>query len=334
MNNFCLIKNKNNKHDITGYGSIDYNFLISQSFISCESYVNFLNSAYIRTKELNLYNQDIAKIIDLNKTIYTLKPHISPESPIHYINLDNLKIYCNFLNDPNLKTIHTYPYDIENNLFDKHRAKYWIPNYNEWYKATYYNYQNEQYYTFPNSSDNIEDCHVLTNNKTNSHSPYGLINAGLKFFTIIDDQNTGLDYLIAGGSSNRHPMHSKAGVKYYVSKEYRSNYISPRICKKSETKEYTLKLYDTFGDGWGGNYIIINDANHRPITDKLYIEHGYGPLTIKLEIDRVDKNFNIRYYKHNNLSYENHYELYSSDDLIFASNMYETPPSNTIIPIT
>lgn len=332
MNNFCLIKHKNNIKDINGYGSVDYNFLISQSFISCEDYVNFLNCVSVKAKDLSLYNNRIANIIDLDKTIYTIKDGISPYSPISYINLENLKVYCNYLNNPDLKTIDTYPYNIYDQTVAKEGLNYWIPSYNEWYKATYFDYIKNKYYAFPNSSDSQPNKNQILNNIL---STYGLINAGLRCFTIINEENSISEYLISGGSQNRDPIHSKSGIKYFVSKDYTSSYISARICKRSNAKKYTLKLYDTFGDGWGENYIIVNDANHKPLTDKISIKHGYGPVSIELSIDDVEKNFNIQYYQNNKLSYENYYEIYDNEDnLIFASNMYETPPKNTIVPIS
>lgn len=331
MNNFCLIKNINNPEDTNGYGSTDHNFLIGQSFISCEEYVNFLNSVSIYVDQFHLYNKDIAKIVEKRHSVYTLKKDVYPYSPIRYINLENLKIYCNFLNNQDLRTIEQYPYNIYDNSVSEQDLLYWIPSYNEWYKATYYDAVNNKYYAFPNGSDTIQN---QSEQGKNTYSPYGVINAGLKLFTIINDQNTDLDYLIAGGSSHRHPIHSKSGTKYYVSKDYKAKYISARICKKSATKKYTIKLYDTFGDGWGDNYILINDANHKPISEKLFIKHGYGPVSIDIYVDKVEKNFNIKYFKQNHLSYENYYELYDGlDNLLFSSNMYETPPINTIIPI-
>ena len=331
MNNFCLIKYKNNIKDTNAHGSVPYNFLMSQSFISCEDYVNFLNAVSIRCKDLNLYNQKISKIIDLNKTIYTLKDGVDSYSPIRYINLENIKIYCNYLNSFNLKSIDEFPYNINTGSVNKDNLTYWVPTYDEWYKSAYFDYVNNKYWAFPHGTDNMP---AINEKSVNTFSPYGLINAGFKFFTIIDQENEDKEFLISGGSSNRHPIHAKSGTTFYVSKNYYSNYISSRICKKSDTKKYILKLYDTFGDGWGDNYIIINDANHKPLTEKLSISHGYGPVSIDLEIDTVDKNFNINYYKNNQLSYENYYELYDeSNDLVFSSTMHETPPKNTIVTI-
>lgn len=329
MSSFCLIKNKDNNKDINGFGSVSHNFLMSQNFISCEEYVNFLNSVSIRVKELNLYNEKLSQIINLTQNIYTLKEGIYPHKPISFVNLENIKIYCNYLNQCNLQTIDTYPYNIKDHSVAKEDLTYWIPSYDEWYKATYYDSQHQKYYCFPHGSDDIPTI----NQNQNSVSPYGLINAGLKYFTMIDEYDDSCNkYAIAGGSSNRSPIHSKSGTKYFVSKNYYASYISARICKKSQTKKYILKLYDTYGDGWGENYIIVNDANYKPITDKLQIAHGYGPIDIELNIDHAEKSFNIQYYKNNHLSYENYYEIYNeSNDLIFASNMYEPPPRNTII---
>lgn len=331
MNSYCLIKNKDNKKDLNGFGSVSYNFLISQNFLSCEEYVNFLNCISIKAKNILSNNTKIYEIIENSRGIYSLHTHINPTDPISCISLRDLKVYCNWINTQDLRLLEEFPYNLANNTFDFNNAKFWIPTYNEWYKATYYDHNTEKYFCFPHSSDDISATQI----HNNTSSPYGVINAGLKYFTIIDEYKDDNSYVIAGGSSNRNPIHSKSGSKFYISDNYYANYISARLCQKSETKKYTLKLYDTYGDGWGKNFIIINDANYKPLSDKITMEHGYGPISIDIEIDKVDRYFNIQYYNSDHLSYENHYELYNeAGDLLFASNMYEPPPKNTIISLS
>jgi hypothetical protein len=327
MSNYCLIKNKNNEPDINTYGSVDYNFFIQQNFISCENYVEFLNCISPLVEPLGLYNQYTKNIIQSQQSIFSLNPDVDPYSPIKYININNLKIYCNWINTHNLKIINEFPYNIKENTFEKSAAKYWIPNFNEWYKAVYYDAYEKKYWAFPNSSDSYSDSDMYNNTMTK----YGLINAGFKYFTIIDNSYAD-KYTISGGSNNRHPNNAKSGIKYEVSNEYYANYISARICKKSETKQFTVKLYDTYGDGWKDNYIDINDSLHNPIISNITLDHGYGPYTKIINIDLAEKNFNIRYHSKNKLSYENYYEIYDCDNkLIFKSTMYEKPPDNTII---
>lgn len=324
---YCLIKDKNNNPDTNGYGAVNKNFLIQQYFISCEEYISFLNSIGASYKYYGLYNTKIQKIISKNRTIFNIN-NIDPKEPISYIGLTQLKIYCNWLNTKNLKYLFNFPYNIENNSKNEQHMEYWIPSYDEWYKSVYYDPILTKYWAFPNKSDD--------SNTDNTLSAYGLVHAGLLYYTIIDNDtiNTPKNkYMIAGGSKNRNFINAKSGTVYYVSDEYYAGYISARLCKRSDTKKFILKLYDTYGDGWGQNYISINDSSHKPLYDKLFLKDGYGPSTIILEVDKIERNINLRYYKQDNLSYENYYELYDFDSkqLIYKSNIYESPQDNVII---
>lgn len=325
---YCLIKNKGNQPDYNGYGSVDHNFLIQQCFINCEEYVNFLNNIGATYKFHDLYHDKMHRIITKNRSIFTLNNNIDNQSPVTYIGLKQLKIYCNWMNTQNLKYLLDFPYDIRNNRQYLQEAVYWIPSYDEWYKATYYDPETTKYWLFPNKSNKPNDNHTL--------SPYGLIDAGFKYYTIISANNNDNKYMISGGSANRNPLNAKSGTVYYVSEGYYAPYISARLCKKSDTKKFVLKLYDTYGDGWGANYLDINDSCHNPLYTKITLQDGYGPTTINIEVDKIEKNINIRFHKIDNLSYENYYELYDteSDALIYRSNMYETPPENIIVPLS
>jgi hypothetical protein len=328
----CLIKDKNNQSDINGYGLVDHNFLIQQCFISCEEYANFLNSINIVYKNHDLDNQYIYKVIDKQRSIFKVKENIDPHSPIRYISLNHLKIYCNWINTKNLKYLFEFPYNLYTNKSNLDQAEFWIPNYDEWYKAVYYDSSLEKYWLFPNKTN--------LPNKEQTLSPYGLIDAGFKYYTLLDNSDNVYapkdKYIIAGGANNRHPINAKSGTIRYVSDKYYAGYISGRLCKKSETKKFILKLYDTYGDGWGENNLCINNASHKPIYTNISLKNGYGPSSTTIEVDKIERNINIKYMKNNSLSYENYYEIYDFDTqlLIFKSNMYETPPENLIIALS
>lgn len=326
---YCLIKDKNNLADSTGYGCVSYNFLIQQYFISCEDYASFLNSIGHMYKDYNLYNDKLTRLISKNRSIFTVNPNIDPKSPIAYIGIQQLKIYCNWQNTKNLQYLFRFPYDIAENKSYLSEATMWIPSYNEWYKAVYYDSALANYWLFTNRSNDPNSAQAL--------SPYGLFNAGKEYYTIIDNSEdlytTSDKYIIAGGCKHRNSINAKSGTVYYVSKEYYANYISARLCKKSETKKFVLKLYDTYGDGWGNNYIDINNGSHKPLYTKLTLKHGYGPFVYMIEVDKMERNINIRYHKQDNLAYENYYEFYDFDtnQLIYHSNQYEVPQNNIII---
>jgi hypothetical protein len=328
---YCLIKDKNNLPDITGYGAVAYNFLIGQSFITCEDYMSFLNSIGATYKSFDLYNNKISQLIDKQRSIFVIKPGIDPKQPMAYIGLTQMKIYCNWLNTKNLKYILDFPYNLHTNTKNIQDAILWIPSYDEWYKATYFDATNNKYWLFPNKS-NVPDT-------TPALSPYGLIDAGLAYYTLLDNSPTmsapNNKYLIAGGCAQRNPINSKAGKVYSVSEHYYASYISARICKKSDTKKFTVKLYDTYGDGWGSNYIDVNDSSHKTLYSQLSLKDGYGPMHSIIEVDKIERNINIRYVKKDHLAYENYYEVYDmhTKQLIYKSNIYEAPPENIIIPL-
>lgn len=324
---YCLIKDKNNPADHNGHGSVPYNFLIQQNFISCEDYTNFLNSIGNCYKSYNLYNSKIENIIQKKRSIFYLKKDIDPSSPISYIGLSQLKIYCNWLNTSNLLYLYDFPYNLKEDIDNSKQANIWIPSYDEWYKAAYYDPVQEKYWSFPNRSDSYDNPISL--------SAYGLINAGFQYYTILNNnhKNQNLEYIIAGGSKNRHPINAKSGTFYNVSNTYYASYISGRLCKKSESKKFILKLYDIYGDGWGPNYIDINNASHKPLYTNISLKNGYGPYSIIIEVDKAERNINIRYHKKDSLAYENYYEFYDFDtqNMIYASSMYNAPDSNIII---
>jgi hypothetical protein len=325
---YCLIKNKNNPPDINGYGSVTNNFLMQQNFISYEEYTNFLNSIGIAYQNYDLFNTNIQKTIDKNRNVFTINKNIDPQEPITNIGLSQLKIYCNWLNTKDLKYLLDFPYNLRTNTKNIQDTEFWIPSYHEWYKAVYYDPIIEQYWLFPNKSNSIDNISTL--------SPYGLINAGFKYYTILDDTDLQIPenkYAIAGGSKNRNPINAKSGTIRYVSNSYYAGYISARLCKKSEIKKFVLKLYDIYGDGWGPNSLSINDSSNKLLYDNISLKDGYGPRSAIIEVDKVERNINIRYNKQDNLSYENYYEIYDFDTktLIYKSNTHETPLENNII---
>jgi hypothetical protein len=332
MPTYCLIKDKNNPPDHNGYGTVNKNFLIHQSFISCEDYISFLNSIGASYKYFDLYNTKISQIIDKRRSIFTIKEGLDPQQPICYIGLNQLKIYCNWLNTQNLKDILDFPYNLNNNTKNIQESTLWIPSYDEWYKAVYFDSKTDKYWSFPNKSNKPDSEKTL--------SPYGLIDPGFVYYAIIDNSDSMSaplnKYLIAGGCKNRNPINARAGLTYSVSDQYYAPYISARLCRKSDIKKFTLKLYDTYGDGWGQNHINILDSSQKLLYNNLSLKNGYGPTNIILEVDKIERNIHLKYIKQDNLSYENYYELYDTETqkLLYKSNIYETPEDNKIILIS
>tara|TARA_B100002019_G_C21274915_1_gene604869 strand:+ start:1690 stop:2664 length:975 start_codon:yes stop_codon:yes gene_type:complete len=314
MNDFCLIKNKCNKSDINGYGSVDYSFFIQRNFITYKDFTMFLNDIGNEAIKLNIYDEHLQQVIYYSNNVFNTKDEIDINLPATYINLEKLQQYCNWKNNKEINNDDTIESSVSN--------KYWIPNYNEFYKSVYYNPYKQKYSIFPNNKDDVDKINV----NENHISSYGLINAGFKFFNILRDNNKKNKYLIAGGAQNRHPSNAKAGVKFYVSNNYHSSYISGRLCKKCDTHTISILLYDVYGDGWQDNYIRVTDSSNNIIADKIALKDGYGPLSFDLQIETLEKYIYIIYVKNNNQHYENYYEIYKNSKCLFKSNQHETPP--------
>ena len=111
-------------------------------------------------------------------------------------------------------------YDV-NNKYRNSLAKYFLPSYNEWYKAAYYNPNNTTYYNFANGSDTrptavisgtASDTAVYAQsgeasptgpadvNQAGGFSPYGVMGLGGNVF---EWEESSFDLLNSSGSSSR-----------------------------------------------------------------------------------------------------------------------------------
>jgi hypothetical protein len=325
--NYCIIKHDHNPKDLNGYGQVPYTFFMQQNFISLIEYISFLNELdYALSIDLDLFIPGKTQNIIYEKNEFKVADGLNPLDPMTHININNIKVYANWLNHKDISLITKYPYHINNNTKDYSKVhEFWIPNYNEYYKSTYYDTKNKTYYKFPNCS-NTE----IINEQHNHLSPYGLINAGFKKYNIIDDEKpeNNQTYLIAGGSSNRSPLNASAGIIKKVSKTYKSDYISARLCKKSNSIDIRIEMYDTFGDGWGENHLVIIDRSGQIIhgCGRLSLNGGYGPLVVNINIDSIEEYITVKYIKQNQHSYENYYKIYVNDITTFESKVHESPP--------
>lgn len=251
--------------------------------------------------------------------------------PLTYITLNNLKCYCNWMNGSGIQAIDKYPYNVQqksNTL--NNQIEYWIPNYNEWYKACYYNPANGRYWKYPNATNSLE--HYSKNN--NTITPYLLFNGGLKYYTIIhDEHNTQNKTMISGGSFNRHTNNALAGVKKFISHDFVSNYISARLCKRNPRRHMQIILINDNGLGWGDSSLTILDDENNIIIENMSIKNGCGPVVYDIYVDLLLSHIKIKYkpdlYNHN----ANSYIVYDADrgyDLLNTQN-YKTIKQEIIL---
>jgi hypothetical protein len=90
---------------------------------------------------------------------------------------------------------------------------------------------------------------------------------------------------------------------------------------------YFIKLYDTKQDGWNNNYINIR-TNSNYIINNLtlnYNDNIDGINTKEYHFVCDDTSIYIEYFNSGFYSYENYYELYYNNKLVYSSNFGSSP---------
>jgi formylglycine-generating enzyme required for sulfatase activity len=170
FNNFVSVVDSGNGADITGYGSVNYNFQIGTYELTYSEYCDFLN-AIAATDTYNLYPNTLSfsspaiisavgyiyfnDIYGITRSgssgsyTYSVDTNMG-NKPVGYMSWFKCARYCNWLhnNKPsgsqNSSTTEDGAYTLNgaiNNaeLITKNvGAKYWIPTEDEWYKAAFY----------------------------------------------------------------------------------------------------------------------------------------------------------------------------------------------------
>lgn len=100
---------------------------------------------------------------------------------------------------------------------------------------------------------------------------------------------------------------------------------------------FSIILYDTKQDGWNNNFINIYKDNDL-IVEKLTLSYNdlINNINSKEYTFEVANSFNniiILYHNNGFYSYENYYELYKNNNMIYVSDIGETPPLSVTINI-
>jgi len=150
---FVTIRNPNNVADITGSpnpaGAVGYEYGIGKFEVSEEMITKFNASQSLQITQDARGAAKPATSISWNEAARFVNwLNTSTGNQAAYKFADRSAVNDNI----QLWTSGEAGYD-ENNKYRNSLAKYFLPSYNEWYKAAYYNPYNSTYYNFANGSD-------------------------------------------------------------------------------------------------------------------------------------------------------------------------------------
>ena len=92
--------------------------------------------------------------------------------------------------------------------------------------------------------------------------------------------------------------------------------------------QYTISLYDTYGDGWNGGYLDVL-VNNLVVLDNITLSLGPGPATFLFSVNSGDQITTI--YIAGNWPQENFYLIFNSSGVqVWASPPTPTGPSNIL----
>ena len=184
LDNFVTVTNINNASDTNGYGSVSYQYMISKFAITVKDYLEFLSSVGT-TDTYGIYNsqmntslrRSISRLGSQGSYTYQYSLNIMSNKPITSVTWFNAARYCNWLHNgkptgpQNNTTTEDGAYTLNGAITGiapskNINAKYWIPNENEWYKASYYtpnkNGTGPGYWLYGTQSDNIPTAITAT----------------------------------------------------------------------------------------------------------------------------------------------------------------------------
>lgn len=165
-----------NSNDLSGFGSVLYDYYISQYPVTNCEYVRFLNAVarydagYYRSSlflETNDATYGIRRTGSTGDWTYSSKPNMDLK-PAHFLSTINAMRYCNWLSngkpdvisirDPALTqgvyNINPNEYIVSYNYANLTDDSYYIPTESEWYKAAYYDpTYSKKYYNLSTKSN-------------------------------------------------------------------------------------------------------------------------------------------------------------------------------------
>lgn len=183
LNNFVQVGDVNNApNGVGGPGSISYLYYIGKYLVTNCEYVDFLN-AIAKEDTYVLYNEDMA--IGVNGGGRIVRSGVSgsysyrsidntDNKPVSHISWYSAARYCNWFHNgkpkgqQNSGTTEDGAYTLNSTTTNNwtirisrnNNAKYWIPSYDEWYKAAYYKggSANAGYWAYATQSNTKPSC--------------------------------------------------------------------------------------------------------------------------------------------------------------------------------
>jgi formylglycine-generating enzyme required for sulfatase activity len=176
---FALVNDINNSNHSTGYGGVNYEYVIAQYLVTNCEYVEFLN-AVAAIDTYNLYNTDmniharggITRSGSSGSYTYSVKNNMG-NKPVTYVSWFDCARYCNWLhNGKGNGSTESGAYTIPdgrttgNAVPSNNDAKYHLPTENEWHKAAYYKGggTNAGYWVYATQSDTDPTCVAADSN--------------------------------------------------------------------------------------------------------------------------------------------------------------------------
>lgn len=337
--NFYIVNIVNNNPDLNGVGAVPYEYFMAEFPVSNGDYCDFLNNcntkSIFRFDTLNLEHQGIS-FEKINGKIKFYPKSGYENKPVVYVSYENVLSYVNWLNNKN-DNYHSY----------KNNSDYWIPCYNEWYKAAYFDGKSG-YFNFPLQTNDIEEI-VIDINKHSFNSNYilnnmsdnGLFSLNKTYFNIKDMAGNIYEFVrntensdlcrIMGGSWNRHFLNSSKNSTRFINKHAYNNYIGMRICKKYPSRLFKIALYNNFGDGWKNDSLSIYDINGGKLLSNIKLISGSGPQFFEFMIFSQTI-LVIEYNSRNSFFYENSYEIYDEDmNKVYVSRPFKGNRNQQIV---
>ncbi len=196
---FVTVGNPGNPPDATGYGSVDYVYLIGKYEITAGQYCEFLN-AVAATDTYGLYSESmwtdeygckIQRSGSAGNYIYSVAIERF-DRPVNYVSWGDAARFCNWLTNgkptgaQNLSTTEDGSYYLNGAtsygalvaVTRKAGARYVIPTEDEWYKAAYHKNDGAtgNYWIYPTGSDSapgfIGDGESITNPDPGNYATY------------------------------------------------------------------------------------------------------------------------------------------------------------------